>query len=429
MPDTTNEELKRLIQYIIVKVRTIETKLDALCLDREQQLEKESKSKAPNVVVVQEISQTDDLETEPKTKSSPVSYVIRSPLKKISPGKQQKPKIVRAKSPSNFHFTPINDDKELSVISKKILHDPFYKSDLQTYIKSKGDIKLENIFSLDFLLKCNHTGANGQRNMENLVPYQQIFRELLLRSGKHMVQIRTMSLEEINRLKNRVRMANIRNKEKFGTVVATKTADKSLDVNENDADEQESAVTSITEHNYATGTETKHGDDELIEEILFEEVEEDMVETLEQESMPATAEIDEGDDETESETEVSQGEVFKPIASEADLARVSFKIRSDANFLKELRLKMVNEAKIGPCNLEQLFTPEYLRNINYQKITQLLPYEAVYCFLKKQIGQSDAYIEDDAKTELRKVKKRLQDEQQAERQQQKRMKVNAKDIY
>lgn len=42
-------------------------------------------------------------------------------------------------------------------------------------MQTKGNLKLENIFTSEFLYDYNPTGSNGKKKLEGLVPYDQIY--------------------------------------------------------------------------------------------------------------------------------------------------------------------------------------------------------------------------------------------------------------
>lgn len=45
----------------------------------------------------------------------------------------------------------------------------------QAFMSTQAKLSLEDLFSVDFLLKSNHSGACGLRNLETLVPYNEIY--------------------------------------------------------------------------------------------------------------------------------------------------------------------------------------------------------------------------------------------------------------
>lgn len=77
-------------------------------------------------------------------------------------------------------------------------------------------------------------------------------------------------------------------------------------------------------------------------------------------------------------------EDFTPISNDRELKKVSQKINSDPIYLKNLRLRVVEESQEGICSLEQIFTGEFLRGCNMfgtfeqRKLPDLVPYKAIY---------------------------------------------------
>ncbi|XP_063704548.1 uncharacterized protein LOC134833968 [Culicoides brevitarsis] len=362
MPEPTNYELKKLIHQVIVKIQTIETKLDLL-LDE------------------------NNAKREVEVKQAPV-YVEQIEVVRSSPKKKPK-----------FSFSPIKDDKELDLISKKIQKDKEFKNSLLNYMKYKPDLKLEDLFTADFLLQCNHTGAQKRRNVENLVPYQQIYIEHYKRLGKSLSQIKKLSLDQLYRVKNRVRMNRLRKRGKNTEEIEYEDDDEELYEQEMD---HEDTIIEELEPNEEESEEIYYVES-LDDENLVEKIEEDD-ENVEYEYVK--------EEEIVEEEESDFDEAFTPIKNDRDLNRVSRKIETDPVYLKDLRLRIVQESESGPCNLEQLFTPEYLSNANFWgthdkiSLSELLPYKEVYCYLKRHLGQSKEEIERDAKAELLRLKNR-----------------------
>lgn len=75
---------------------------------------------------------------------------------------------------------------------------------------------------------------------------------------------------------------------------------------------------------------------------------------------------------------------FAPISNEQDLQTVTHKIETNPNYLKNLRLQIVEESEDGICRLEQLFSLEFLQNYNMigsngrQNLSVLVPVKAVF---------------------------------------------------
>lgn len=104
---------------------------------------------------------------------------------------------------------------------------------------------------------------------------------------------------------------------------------------------------------------------------------------------------------------------FTIINNDEDLETVTRKIKTDPQYLKQLRQRMLDESKDGHCKLEQLFSVDFLENYNLygiydrKKLADLTIYKSVYFYLKKHQGLSLKQIEIDATKELRKFKKRM----------------------
>lgn len=212
---------------------------------------------------------------------------------------------------------------------------------------------------MHFLVTCNYQGHYGKQNLEKLVPFQEIYCEIFRKKGKTDEDIKKMAISQLYRVKNRIRMAKHRNSEKYSDNVSLQKEEieESSDENEDLEDDEElCSVEYLEEEEFLVE----------IEEIGEEEMMRIPIEIVEVKSVEDNA-------------------FFTPISNDSELKHVTYKIQTDPLYLKNLRLKLLKEYKDGPCCLEQLFSCEFLRNINLGGVRgngdlkELLPYQEVYC--------------------------------------------------
>uniref|UniRef100_A0A336L1G1 CSON002866 protein n=1 Tax=Culicoides sonorensis TaxID=179676 RepID=A0A336L1G1_CULSO len=221
-----------------------------------------------------------------------------------------------------FQF-PIKNDEELELVSKMLSSDESFKNQVYVALNCHEDLKLEHVFSSEFLFDYNLLGINGKKQLENLKE----------KEGLNNNEIRKLASKELETNKNRIYQRSCRKKQKI--------------VQNQDSIEIE-------------------------------------------------------------ETESSEIQDFSPIKNEEELENVSRKLKSDQEYLKNVRLHIVQSSEDGQCTLEQIFSSNFLTNYilnglqNKQKLSDTIPYH-----LKKHMGQNIKEIELDTQIELKQLKQDL----------------------
>lgn len=131
MPDTSNDDLKQLIQHIIKRIDVIESKLDLLLVEKNE----------PQCTIPTITTPLDDCNVD-----------------------------------QTFEFAPIANDEDLELVSTLIEEDGRYVENLRLMLLNKDKFSLEDVFTETFLLQYNLTGLYGKRKLEGLSPYELIYK-------------------------------------------------------------------------------------------------------------------------------------------------------------------------------------------------------------------------------------------------------------
>ncbi|XP_063705757.1 uncharacterized protein LOC134834884 [Culicoides brevitarsis] len=349
MPDYSNEDLVKLIHRVINKVNTLEDKIDQVLIE---------------------------LKNNQQTKQA-VRFIHR--------GEEGFEDL-----DFDFKFTPIGSEEELAEVTQTIENDPQYRKKLLAYISSKGNFTIEHLFTDVFLFDYNLSGANGKRKLEGIVPFEQIYMYLKMKESLTEDEIKRELVEKLTKIKNRVYKRRSLQQKRTATPAQ-----------ETHFEEQRVAPRYKIEEQIVV--------EDPIEEV--QEEEEDL--SHETYTEPGQIFIEETIEHEMPYHEYDEEYAFSPINSDADLEAVTQKIRNNPQYLKQLRLHLVNESDNGQITLEQLFTVEYLQDFNLygrqdnRKLADLVPYKALYFYLKKHTGLDLKQIELDASNELKRLKNRM----------------------
>ncbi|XP_063705395.1 uncharacterized protein LOC134834595 [Culicoides brevitarsis] len=355
MPDFTNAELMDFICRVLKKVHAIESKLDQfLGIKSDEDVEKDVEKDIPALQI--EI-----------------------------PVPQEKPDL-------SFNFNPINDDEELQEISNLINNDPEYLQNLRLFMQSKQNLCLEHFFTENFLLGYNLSGLYGKKKLEDLAPYEKVYVYTRKLNGEDPTFIRKFVMNEIHRIKKRV----------------SRRARHRLNMRLRDYENLEEGQIPV-DHDYQNFNEDSLSIDEEnsqldIKNEPFDEnsdSDEPLIKLVPSTSMACTSD------------NKPTGFPHEPINTKKELIIVDERIMEDPEYLEELRNHFSSLNRDNVCRLDQLFTDEFLFSYTYlgmsdrDKLTDLMLYQQVYFHLKRIKGATLEDIAYDAKTELRRMKKRV----------------------
>ncbi|XP_063705603.1 uncharacterized protein LOC134834760 [Culicoides brevitarsis] len=361
MPDYTNTELMEFICRVLKKVHAIESKLDQFL----------------------GIKNDDDDEEKDQT-ASPFDILTLNDNVDLS-----------------FNFNPINDDKELQEVTDLINKDPKYLQNLRLLMQSKRKFCLEDIFTEKFLLGCNLCGINGKRKLEGLAPFEKVYVYVLKLNGEDPKYIRKLVMSKISQINHRVsRRARHKLQKRLKAYEGLEEGQIPVDHDYQRSEFNEDSL-SLDE------------DDSQLDIVKNEPFDEDS-----DSNEPLAKLVPSAGEEPSSSLEPTKsvtplrGFPFEPIKTKKEMSIVDERIKEDPEYLEQLR-KHFSRNRDNVCRLDQLFTSELMFTYNYsgmhdrEKLTDLTLYKDIYFHLKRIQGATLEDIEFDAKSELRRMKKRV----------------------
>lgn len=163
-----------------------------------------------------------------------------------------------------------------------------------------------------------------------------------MRNGQTEEEVKRISVEQLNRVKKRVKM------------IKQGTPSKTVEFKEESRSDEE--VIMEVEALVDEDAETDDADEGTEEEIVVTHID------------PWQHDHDFG----------NKNYRFSPIGSDQELSYVSDSIKTDTIYLRKLRLQTIEDSNNGNCRLDQLFTIEYLDTMEPKNLFESVPYKAVY---------------------------------------------------
>uniref|UniRef100_A0A336L097 CSON002866 protein n=1 Tax=Culicoides sonorensis TaxID=179676 RepID=A0A336L097_CULSO len=326
MPDITNEDLMKLIYRLIKKQDTVDAKLDK---------------------VLEILHKSEVIDTTNEV----------------------------------FLFKPIKNLDELEAVTQRLESDPVFRRQLKAFLIkiSRGNIKLEHIFSDEFLYDYNWPGVNGKKKLEGIALFDHYYVALKQKEGNSDTEIRKICNRELKQIKDRIFARNLRKKQQEKST----TGESSADGTESKPEEVTETVDEFVEIQDYLEFETVNDGEYYIE------ISQSDHEALNQDHNyhdMEESEINEKNNEENNEIEqiseeFSDDELLFPIKNDKELDFVTKKLQNDEKYKKQARalMRLHDDLKI-----DHIFTQEFLYEYNLtgvngkKKLENLLPYTEIY---------------------------------------------------
>uniref|UniRef100_A0A336LSG6 CSON002469 protein n=1 Tax=Culicoides sonorensis TaxID=179676 RepID=A0A336LSG6_CULSO len=131
------------------------------------------------------------------------------------------------------YFTKIENLQDLARVCEKIRTRPSYlKSVRKQFLRSceGGMIRLNDLFTEEFISGYNISGLHGMKNLTKLLPYQTIYLYIKKKLGISMNDIEAQARAEVNQIKGRLRTKRSRIKKRLQQ--ENKTENKEIEDND-----------------------------------------------------------------------------------------------------------------------------------------------------------------------------------------------------